>query len=88
MRIPFLIQHGELDMVADPRGSIAFYEGAVNADRSLEIWQNRGHHLLREEGWENVLWQTAQWIRDRTCESATISRQPLAGAVTHLTGAR
>ncbi|CAN5682101.1 alpha/beta hydrolase [soil metagenome] len=65
LSVPVLFQHGTADLVTNPRGSELAFETALANDRSLELWSERHHNLLTDDGWEDVLYQAERWIEDR-----------------------
>lgn len=65
LTLPVLFQHGTADTVTSPRGSITAFQGAASQDRSIELWEQRPHNLLTDDGWEDVMMQVNQWIEER-----------------------
>jgi alpha-beta hydrolase superfamily lysophospholipase len=66
LTLPVLFQHGTLDKVTSPQGSIQAFQKASSEDRSIELWEYRRHNLLTDEGWEDVMIQLNQWLVART----------------------
>jgi alpha-beta hydrolase superfamily lysophospholipase len=66
LTIPILFQHGTLDKVTSPQGSIQAFQRASSDNRSLELWEHRRHNLLTDDGWEEVMMQINQWLVART----------------------
>ncbi|MBE7413007.1 MAG: lysophospholipase [Leptospiraceae bacterium] len=48
IRVPTYLFHGQEDRIADPSGSIAFYNNLVIADRKLNIYENLFHETMNE----------------------------------------
>jgi alpha-beta hydrolase superfamily lysophospholipase len=66
LTVPVLFQHGTLDKVTSPQGSIQAFQNASSEDRSIELWEYRRHNLLTDDGWEDVMIQLNQWLVART----------------------
>ena len=62
---PVLLCHGKLDRVTEWQGSEEFYAFCGSTDRELCLFDNMQHDLLREEGVEEVLIKTRDWILER-----------------------
>jgi len=65
LTVPVLFQHGTVDNVTSHHGSIKAFHHASSADRSIELWKERQHNLLTDEGWEDVMIQINQWLTER-----------------------
>ena len=62
---PFLVLHGDADVVTDPNVSQALYENAKSSDKSIRIYKGMMHSLLQGEPDENVsiiLADIASWL--------------------------
>jgi alpha-beta hydrolase superfamily lysophospholipase len=68
--LPLLCISGEADVVADPRATAEFYRRAGSKDKSLYIYADRAHELIREMGREKVFADIVGWMRARTGQSA------------------
>ena len=62
---PVLLCHGKMDRVTEWQGSEEFYAFCGSTDRELCLFEGRQHDLLREEGVEEVLTKTRDWILER-----------------------
>lgn len=65
-RLPLLLQHGTADTVTMPSGSELAFERASSPDRTLELWPDRQHNLITDEGWEEPVQHIVDWIQNRT----------------------
>ncbi|XP_021726388.1 caffeoylshikimate esterase-like [Chenopodium quinoa] len=52
--IPFIVLHGEADVVTDPDVSRALYEAAASDDKTIKIYEGMVHSMLFGETDENV----------------------------------
>eukprot|EP00934_Nitzschia_sp_Nitz4_P007675 Nitzschia sp. Nitz4//scaffold40_size135432//73440//74822//NITZ4_003249-RA/size135432-snap-gene-0.128-mRNA-1//-1//CDS//3329551234//7665//frame0 len=65
---PFLVQHGSLDRVTDPKLSQALYEDAVSTDKTMKLYDGMLHSLLSGEFDENidvVFKDSIDWVLER-----------------------
>lgn len=65
-RVPLLLQHGTADTVTMPSGSELAFARASSLDRTLELWPERHHNLLTDEGWEEPVQSIVAWIMQRS----------------------
>ena len=63
--LPILLQHGTSDPVTKPVGSEAAFERASSQDRTLELWAERLHNLLTDDGWQEPVQHIVEWIGKR-----------------------
>ena len=61
-RHPMLMLIGSRDPVADPAACHAFYERAESTDKSLKVYPDMVHELLREPERQRVFEDIFQWI--------------------------
>ncbi len=61
--LPVLIMHGTVDRATVPAGSEFFYQHAGSQDKTLKLYEGHYHDLFNDYGKEEVLLETAQWIR-------------------------
>ena len=67
MKVPFLILHGEKDMICNPEGSRQLMEKASVKDKDLKLFTDALHHLYMEvpSVKEAALADTVNWICQR-----------------------
>jgi acylglycerol lipase len=70
VNIPFLIVHGESDLVTSPAGSIEFHLKASSADKRVEIVKG-GYHIMMGYGMESLASEFSfntlvDWVNKRT----------------------
>ncbi|KAK3165901.1 hypothetical protein QOZ80_1AG0039130 [Eleusine coracana subsp. coracana] len=65
--LPFLVLHGEDDIVANPSGSKLLHERAVSRDKTLKLYPGMWHVLMgeRPEDVERVFADVISWLEDR-----------------------
>ncbi|KAL6853628.1 hypothetical protein ACP4OV_019657 [Aristida adscensionis] len=65
--LPFLVLHGEDDVVADPSGSKLLQERASSRDKTLKLYPGMWHVLMgeRPEDVERVFAAVISWLEDR-----------------------
>eukprot|EP00249_Psilotum_nudum_P012182 c23626_g1_i1 orf=184-1140(+) len=65
--IPFLVVHGELDIVCDPEGVKNLYEKASSSDKTLKIYEGMWHQLVGEpkENTDLVFSDVYSWLEER-----------------------
>lgn len=66
---PFLVIHGDADVVTDPSVSKALYDSARSQDKTIKIYAGMQHSLLQGEYDDNVsiiLADISAWLDDRT----------------------
>lgn len=66
--IPFIVLHGNADVVTDPNVSRALYEEAKSKDKTIKIYDGMMHSLLFGETEENVKivrHDILSWLNDR-----------------------
>ncbi|KAJ7287891.1 hypothetical protein O6H91_14G040800 [Diphasiastrum complanatum] len=68
--IPFLIVHGELDVVTDPDGCKALYARASSTDKTMHIYEGMWHQLVGEppENMEKVFGEIYKWLEDHAAK--------------------
>jgi acylglycerol lipase len=66
--LPLLCLAGEDDRVADPSATADFFRRAGSADKSLYVYPNRVHELLRETGRDRIFAEILGWIQVREGE--------------------
>jgi len=66
--LPFLVVHGEADVVTDCSSSKGLFAVAASADKTLKLYPEGGHTLVqgrrprcREQVWRDIL----GWLRAR-----------------------
>jgi len=71
LRIPFLVQHGDLDPLVALSGSVALAEKAAAGDKKLFVYHNAGHNLLNESSatLQQVRADYLQWMEQRVDSS-------------------
>jgi alpha-beta hydrolase superfamily lysophospholipase len=69
--LPLLCISGDADVVADPRATAEFYRRAGSKDKSLYVYADRAHELIRELGREKVFADVIEWMRARVALTAT-----------------
>nr|XP_043624641.1 caffeoylshikimate esterase [Erigeron canadensis] len=68
VEIPFIVLHGNADVVTDPAVSQELYEKAKSKDKSLKIYDGMMHSLLfgeTDENVETVRGDILAWLNDR-----------------------
>lgn len=66
--IPFVVMHGDADVVTDPGVSRELYEVAKSEDKSIKIYEGMMHSLLFGETDENVATvrgDILKWLEER-----------------------
>ena len=66
--IPFVVFHGEKDVVTDPEVSKELYSKAKSEDKTLKLYHGMWHALLAGEPDENVeiIYRDIEdWLKDR-----------------------
>ena len=65
--IPFLIVHGENDVICDPQGLVALYEKAKSSDKTLKLYDGMWHQLVGEpkENLDIVFSDICSWLEAR-----------------------
>jgi acylglycerol lipase len=66
---PFLVQHGKMDRVTDPKLSEALYNESMSSDKTLRLYDGMLHSLLVGEFDENidmVFQDSIKWIVERS----------------------
>jgi len=65
---PFLVQHGTMDRITDPKLSVNLYEESKSQDKTLRLYEGMFHSLLCGEFDENidvVFNDSIRWILER-----------------------
>nr|XP_053651324.1 uncharacterized protein LOC128701577 isoform X2 [Cherax quadricarinatus] len=75
---PFLILHGEKDLLCSPEGSLLLHEQARSSDKTIKVFPLAYHHLYLEvrEIRHEALQDTVDWITARISPSIKISTVP------------
>jgi acylglycerol lipase len=66
---PFLVQHGKMDRVTDPKLSESLYNESQSSDKTLRLYDGMLHSLLAGEFDENidmVFQDSIKWILERS----------------------
>lgn len=66
---PFLVQHGKLDRITDPKLSQILYEESKSKDKTLRLYDGMIHSLLcgeLDENIEKVLDDSIHWVLERS----------------------
>lgn len=71
VQAPFLIVHGELDLVCDPAGVTALYEKASSTDKTLKLYKGMWHQLVGEpkENLDVVFSDICSWLDGKAQKS-------------------
>lgn len=80
VNFPFLVIHGDADVVTDPSVSQALYDNAKSLDKTIRIYKEMMHSLLQGEYDDNVsiiLADISSWLDDHikeksSCDSSNI----------------
>ncbi len=64
-RLALLICIGDVDPVADPKGGEEFFHHSASPDKTLKIYPNHLHELLRESQREKIFAEVLSWIQSR-----------------------
>src|SRR5688572_5976861 len=64
-RLPMLLMMGERDQVAHPEACRRFFAAAGSADKSLKVYPEMVHELLRESARERVFGDVLEWMGQR-----------------------
>lgn len=71
--LPFIVLHGNADVVTEPAVSTFLYETAKSEDKTLRIYEGMLHSLIQGEPDENVaiiLNDISSWLDERVqCKS-------------------
>lgn len=67
MKVPFLLLHGEMDRICNPKGSQMLFDQAPVQDKTFKRFPSAFHNLFRElpEVRNEALADTVRWIIDR-----------------------
>jgi acylglycerol lipase len=63
--VPVLLCHGKRDRVIEWRGSQEFAMECASKDKEVVFYEEMQHDILRENGAEEVLMKTRDWILER-----------------------
>lgn len=65
--VPFLVQHGKMDKVTDPKLSQALYNEAKSKDKTIKLYDGMYHALLSDVPHDTqlVLNDSIQWVLER-----------------------
>ena len=64
-RLPLLLLVGDSDPVASPRAAHDFFTRAASEDKTLRIYPDHLHELLRERGRHHIYQHILDWMRER-----------------------
>lgn len=65
IRVPFLVLHGTVDQVTDPKASQKLYIEASSTDKSIRLLQGLLHDLLFEPERQSIISDIIEWINSR-----------------------
>ncbi|GAB2303013.1 hypothetical protein Dimus_037004 [Dionaea muscipula] len=73
VEIPFLIVHGEEDVICDPACAEDLYRRAASKDKTLKIYPGMWHQLIGEadEDVDRVFGDVVDWLKTRAKRAAT-----------------
>jgi acylglycerol lipase len=68
--VPFLVLHGDEDVVTDPKASQYFHDNAKSVDKTLEIIPGAWHSILEYDGFESphcqeIMLKIIAWLDQR-----------------------
>jgi lysophospholipase len=66
--LPLLMLVAGDDAIANPAASIAFFEQCGSADKTMKMYDDHRHELLRELGREQIFDEIEKWIRERAAQ--------------------
>ncbi len=69
---PFLLLHGDADVVTDPQASRDFFENAAASDKTLRIYAGGRHELHNDTDREGVFADVAAWLDARLLGASKI----------------
>lgn len=66
--MPFLVLHGEDDVVVDPEGSRLLHERASSRDKTLKLYPGMWHMLMAEPpaDVERIYADVTSWLEERS----------------------
>lgn len=76
--LPFIVLHGDADVVTEPAVSTYLYETAKSEDKTLRIYEGMQHSLIPGEPDENVaiiLNDISTWLKVRVHRKMTSERE-------------
>jgi len=62
VRVPLFVGHGSMDRTALPGGSLRLYRDAASRHKELQLYPDRSHNLLLEDGRERVFADVAGFM--------------------------
>lgn len=68
VNLPFLVLHGDADVVTEPEVSKSLYENAKTEDKTIRIYEGMQHSLIQGEYDDSVaiiLNDIRTWLKDR-----------------------
>lgn len=65
LRLPLLAMHGGADTITSPRGTELLYEGVASEDKTIILWEGRGHEIFNSPDRDNVIETMRRWLADR-----------------------
>jgi acylglycerol lipase len=64
LRIPLLVQHGDLDAIADPDGSRRLHEASGSPDQTFFLYRGLWHEIYNEPERQRPLDDLREWLAD------------------------
>jgi len=65
MKVPFLVLHGQKDLVINPEGSRLLHASAAATDKTIKWYPEAWHELLYEPEWKEVMADIEGWVEAR-----------------------
>lgn len=62
--LPLLLLHGTADLLTDPEGSKALYDGAGSTDKTLKLYDGLYHEIFNEPEKQRVIGDVVSWLND------------------------
>ena len=66
LRVPLLLQHGGADPINAASGTVAFYEAAGCADKTLRLYEGCRHEVHHDAARETFERDLVQWLLERS----------------------
>ncbi|KXZ54377.1 hypothetical protein GPECTOR_5g456 [Gonium pectorale] len=76
---PLLIFQSSRDTHVEPDGAKKLHERATTTDKTLRWLDRQWHVLTKEEGWEELLEETVEWLAARALNHGALTRGVLSG---------
>ncbi len=64
-KMPVLILHGGADQIAEPQGSLSFYEKCGSPDKQSKVYPGAYHEIMNEINRDEVITDIQRWIHAR-----------------------